>query len=408
MLARIGTGSVREPGRNLRDMVGEKSAEGSGRATGERNRDSVWSADPSTVTSQHRVGAKRRFIAMLVAAVLVGSMAGWASPVAASNLSQASVSSPLAWLWANEPTTDSYSPDARYSFNSTGAENTVTRNGAGDYTANFPGVGQEAGTFLVTGQGDAASCTIANWVLTDADMAVNVLCFDATGAAVDSGFSAFYNIPTGDRTGAYLWANEPTTDSYSPDARYSFNSTGAENTVTRTAVGEYTATLPGVGVEAGGFQVTGQGDATSCTIANWVLNGADMDVNVRCFGAGGAAIDSGFLVTYGTAIFETPGAYLWANEPTSDSYTPDTRYQGSAFTTENTVTRTAVGEYTATLLGVGEETGHFQVTGQGDAVSCTITNWVLNGADMDVNVRCYGADGAAIDSGFLVSYNKAA
>ena len=60
-------------------------------------------------------------------------------------------------------------------------------------------------------------CTIANWVLTDADMAVNVLCFDEKGAAKDSGFSAFYYIPAGDRTGAYAARpKQADSDSYTP------------------------------------------------------------------------------------------------------------------------------------------------------------------------------------------------
>ena len=175
--------------------------------------------------------------------------------------------------------------------------------------------------------------------------------------------------------------------------------------MTRTAVGEYSANLPGVGVEAGNFQVTGQGAATSCTIANWVLTDANMAVNVRCFGADGAAADSSFIVTYGTAIFETPAPYLSSNNPTSDTSTPDSRYPGSTSGAENTVTRTDVGTYTATLTGVDREAGNYQITGQGDAASCTITRWVLTGEDLTVDVRCYAAGGDAVDSGFSLSYN---
>lgn len=62
----------------------------------------------------------------------------------------------------------------------------ATPNGVGDYTATFPGVSQEAGALLVTGQGEAASCTTARWVLDRAHMTV--------GAEIDSGFSVSYNV----------------------------------------------------------------------------------------------------------------------------------------------------------------------------------------------------------------------
>lgn len=132
-----------------------------------------------------------RMGAALLVAVLVGGLSAWMPARAAA---QTSTEGALAWLWSNEPETDAYSPDARYQFNSTGADNAVTRTAAGEYTATFPGVGKEEGVFQVTGQGEAASRTIARWVLDGEEMNVEVRCFAADGAAVDSGFLVSYNI----------------------------------------------------------------------------------------------------------------------------------------------------------------------------------------------------------------------
>lgn len=344
-------------------------------------------------------------MAFALVAMLVSGFAGLAMPGASA---QSAIESPMAWLWANEPESASYVPDTRYQFNTTGAENLAVRHDVGVYTAVFPGFTEETGVFLVTGQGAAASCTIARWVLDDVGMNLDVLCFDGAGAPVDSGYSAMYVIPTGDRTGGYVWSSNDFAENPAIDPRFSYNSSGAENSITRNGVGDYTATFPGVGSEGGNFQVTGQGPATSCTMTNWALAGADMSVNIRCYGAGGQMVDSGFVATYGTAIFETPGAFLATNDAALELAADDPLYQGNSYAAGNAVTRTDTGVYLATLTGAGQETGHFQVTGHGSAASCTVSYWEVNdSADLLVEVLCFGADGAMIDSGFSLAYNTA-
>jgi hypothetical protein len=68
---------------------------------------------------------------------------------------------------------------------------------------------------------------------------------------------------------AYLLADQPTSSSYTPPLAYQFNSSGATNTVVRTGVGAYTATLPFLAAYTGHVQVTAYGTGSErCKVVN--------------------------------------------------------------------------------------------------------------------------------------------
>jgi hypothetical protein len=102
--------------------------------------------------------------------------------------------------------------------------------------------------------------------------------------------------------------------------------------------------------------------------------------------------------------------YVWANIPSSAigvPYKPSSVYSFNAAvkTNVNTVTRTAVGTYSATCKGVGGANwgpgGHVQVTAYGgDSNYCKIQNWATGGADFTGSVRCYTHQGVAADTRF--------
>src|SRR5262249_22594154 len=50
------------------------------------------------------------------------------------------LSGKLAYVWADQPGSASYTPSTFYQFNSKGLTNTITRNGTGSYVVKFPGL----------------------------------------------------------------------------------------------------------------------------------------------------------------------------------------------------------------------------------------------------------------------------
>jgi hypothetical protein len=105
----------------------------------------------------------------------------------------------------------------------------------------------------------------------------------------------------------YVWANNPSTASYSPSSVYSYNANGkaAANVITRSSPGVYNVTCRGVGGAAlgggtgwgpgGHVQVTAYGgDSNYCKVVSWVTGGADFSAGVRCYTHAGALADTRF------------------------------------------------------------------------------------------------------------------
>lgn len=114
----------------------------------------------------------------------------------------------------------------------------------------------------------------------------------------------------GAATLCYVWANQPTTASYTPSAAYSYNLVGRANAnrVSRSSRGVYAVRCNGVGGGslfsgsgswgAGGHvQVTAYGgDSNHCKVVSWATGGRDFVGNVRCFNANGQLADSRFTL----------------------------------------------------------------------------------------------------------------
>jgi hypothetical protein len=209
---------------------------------------------------------------------------------------------------------------------------------------------------------------------------------------------------------AYLWANQPTAASYTPNLFYQLNSSGATNTVVRTGVGAYIASLPNLGAwipAAGIVHVTAYGVGTeTCKVAGWGPNGSTEQVYVQCFTRTGVPVDTYFTLTYARPISVAgPMAFLWANQPTAASYTPNLFYQFNSSGAANTVVRTGVGAYIASLPNLGAATGHVQVTAYGTGSErCKVANWSPSGSTQQVNVRCFTSTGTPVDTLFTMTY----
>jgi hypothetical protein len=328
-----------------------------------------------------------------------------------------------AYLWADQPFTASYAPNRIYQRNSSGAVNTVTRAGIGQYQAQLPNLGADAGTVHVTAYGSSThTCKVSSWGPVGSDQRVNVRCFNLSGTLDDTLFTLSYTNPiTPDGTMAYLWADQAAVTlqtPYTPLLPWQFNSTGAPNSVTRTGIGAYTASLPNVGSWSGHVQVTPYGTGSErCKVSNWNPVGSTLEVRVLCFASTGTPANSRFTLTYViansligaaaqfSALPSESGAYVWANEATSAFYVPNANYQWDDFSVlpgQITVSRAVKGSYTVDFTNHSLDWGHVQVTGYGAGSEyCKVAWW--NNTDR-VQVRCFDSSGQPADTRFTVSF----
>jgi hypothetical protein len=311
---------------------------------------------------------------------------------------------------ANKPTAASYRPSSKYSANSTGARNTIVRNGTGDYVVTFPGlaaISANGGTVDVTGYATNGSCDVAEWLTVGSAVSATILCFAPGGTAQDSEFDVVF-ASAGTSTPSnlsYLWADQPTSASYTPNSVYQFNSGGSTDTITRISTGHYTVAIPDIGLNAGTVKVSAYGDeGVSCDVGGWG-GSPTLDVSVLCTHVSGSPVDSYYSMTWvndSSLLAATTGdwGYVWANEPTTSSYTPDPSYQSNSSGATNTVARSGVGVYEVDFPNLGKKKGDVQVTGYGSGAVCNFSGWTGSAVD----VSCYNAAGAPEDSDFTVQY----
>ncbi len=318
-----------------------------------------------------------------------------------------------AYVWADDFTAESYTPNESYQYNSTGELNTITRTDVGVYSVFLPGMVKEAQTQVSTLSENGELCRIASQAGGKV-LEVVINCIAIGGDPVDIGFFVLNYRGTAGATSAYLWANDSAAETYTPDERYQFNSGGELNTIARTDAGTYTVTLPGQGAESGNFQIsaTNSGPGVACAIRRWEITGENAKlVEVNCFDSTGARVDSNFSLAYVDAndanlATQTTGAFLQADHASAkELYTPGQNYQFSTAGVPGTSQWREIGAYTVTLPDVGQELGNFQVTAfEYPVAACSIPRWVLNGTNYEIDVICFNADGELADSIFTLSY----
>jgi hypothetical protein len=321
-----------------------------------------------------------------------------------------------AFVWAHDPTAASYVPSAGYQWNSTNrwsAVNTVTRSGVGSYTVLLPGLGASSGTVLVTAYGSTKDyCKVGSWGPSGSAQAIYVRCYNSAGQLADSQYTLSYSNGNGGKSRGYVWADQPSSASYTPYGAYQGNSSGATNRITRSGVGAYQVIFPNLGASAGHVQVTAYGYGSErCKVTGWSPSGADQSVGVRCHTAAGAAVDTYFTATYvrdSNVLGESvccnsdgnPTAYAWASQPTTASYTPAAAYHFPGWAA-STITRTGTGSYQF-KTPVGLDNGNVQVTAYGSGSEyCKVVYW---NSSEGVRVQCYTATGNPVDTNFDVSF----
>lgn len=252
---------------------------------------------------------------------------------------------------------------------------------------------------------------------------------NAAGQSVDGDFSMVYRTggsPTA-RT-AYVWADEANSASWTlpiwtPDSLYSFNGNRAPITIRRISVGRYDVNLPGlatIGATRGHVQVSSYGFSRA-QVSTWYSQGTtgpDMVVEVRTFDFNGTPSDKEFLLSYTeTAAAQAPhlgsGAFLFANNSLSPSYTPDPLLSGSnganGPAAPITITRLGLGRYDVLLPAHLDVLG-VPIVGMLGATPgvARVRDWAAApGGATKVSVECTDINFNLINSVFLLQFTSA-
>ena len=339
-------------------------------------------------------------------------------PAQAETTEQKAVGDLEGWAYFDGTTLPAYR-----SYNSTGATNSVFRVFAGRYNVTFPGLGAAGieGNVQVTAAGGGNErCTINDWFESSGNIDVDVGCHTPAGDWSDSPFVvSFVKLPGGaalSADGAYL-RTDPGGAALSPGFQW-----GAPITESHPATGQYQITLGGVSSLGGTVVVTTYGWSRAyCKPANWVVDGADTKINVRCFDPGGAATDTGFSLRYIRHTRDSrfgSGGFVWANQPTALDYIPSPIYQENRLASEcgdhfftNNAHRVAKGRYQITYPSQMVDvppSGAALVTAYGSGNEyCKLTNWEapssIPGA-VRIGTRCFDATGSLVDTRFTEVY----
>jgi hypothetical protein len=232
---------------------------------------------------------------------------------------------------------------------------------------------------------------------------------------VDSTFDATYVRTTGKhpfRFG-YVWANAPTSAMYTPSRSYQYNSKGAVNKVKRLGTGIYDVRFPKLQPAGGTFKVTAYGNDTNrCNIGSWGPNAGNtrMDVSVYCTTPAGNPVDSLYTITFANKKSSLlgvvgPTGYVWANDPTSASYSPSSTYQYDSAGGSITITRSSAGQYDVTIPTLGQNNGDVQVTSYGGgSATCQVVGWGTNGSSQQIAVDCFDTSGVLVDTQYVLQY----
>jgi hypothetical protein len=319
------------------------------------------------------------------------------------------------YVWAHDGSAPNYVPSPAYQFNSKGFTNTIDRLGTGSYLVKFPGLGVSGGMAHVTAYGSSGeSCKVQSWVPSGTLQRVWVRCFDSGGRPIDTRFAAsFVRSVAGTGRLAHLWADQASSPSYTPSPTYQFNSTGSLNTIVRSGVGVYNAILTDLADTGGNVKVTAYGTGSeTCKVQGWGPSGANIRAVVRCFSTTGAPVDTRFTLTYAkslgiTGIPGTKAGYVLADQPASPSYTPLASHQFNFLGGSNTVSRSAVGQYTVNMPSLAAISGNVQVNSVGiNSRECKVAYWVPSGPDLSIGVRCFTTGGAPADSKFVATFTR--
>jgi hypothetical protein len=313
------------------------------------------------------------------------------------------------YVWANSPTSPSYTPNTAFSFNRSGKGITITRQGVGAYTVRFAGLSALLGTkstVRVTGYGaDDSYCKPATQKL-QSDV-IKIKCLDG-GRPIDAFYTIYVTGKFGDL--AFAYASNPTGTDYAPPGSASFNPVGAIR-VFRRGVGSYQVKFAGFGsklISNGGHpQAVAIGTGGQYCLINGWGGKPDLLVTVFCFSRDGASKDVKFNV-----FFATPNpnlAYALVDQRSTTSSPPNSFFRFNPSGGSVTSTRVERGRYTVSWSGLALlDGGDVQVTALdagGTRVVCKVEGWSSLFSAPTARVRCFDpATDTLLDAVFNIMY----
>jgi hypothetical protein len=212
---------------------------------------------------------------------------------------------PLAYLYANSPTTANYPAEAPYSINSAGGTNSIHRNGPGSYTVTIGGIHATGGNAQVSAAGQYGFvCNVASVAVQSTSTKIGVICRNSSGAATDTTFTLVYTKGEGLKGHGqgkvtYLVGNQPTAHSYAPASSTRFATPAGTPKITRASTGVYNVTLPSMPEGGAAFvSAFGTSDKIRCTIGSIRTTSTPQQVQVRCTTFAGVAKDAKFTLSY--------------------------------------------------------------------------------------------------------------
>ncbi|MEZ6038515.1 MAG: hypothetical protein R3F29_13625 [Planctomycetota bacterium] len=333
-----------------------------------------------------------------------------------------------AWAWVNPPASGgTFTPAAAWRYSSSGSVITVTRDPvqANVFTVTVPNITAVSGGVVhATAHGGNHTAVVSNWQRSGTDILARISLFTPTGApANNANFSFSYRFEgPDDARQAHLWANQPSSASYTPAATWLWNGNRADPTITRTSTGNYRVVLPGLASptgspERGHVQVTPFGASlVRASVLSWGNSGADKIVYVRTYAAGGVQADVPFVLSYNESAAPIDpaigsGAHVYAGFPTDPLYVPDALYTDSNGRMgpheQETVRRLGLGQYVVNLPDVaGSSSSNAQLTPYSlDGHYASIVYWGGDGCGgTDVRIDTFDAAGNPDDARFNLLY----
>lgn len=309
-------------------------------------------------------------------------------------------------------TSGTFTTEREHTYNPTSKPVTVRTVNTGVYEVRFGGLGwSQRGNAIVNAfESPAVRCHAASWGADGDDLLVGVRCYDRAANLAAGKFAVWYaagGTPSGRPGLAYL-RSDSASASHTPSSAAQYSSAGGTHTVTRNGVGQYSVILANQAVFGGTVAVSAFGAAAgACSVASFYPVGANLQVDVRCFGGTGEAADRRFALRF---LSTEPGAstdlqYVWAEQPTAASYAPSAWYQSTSQANGPArITRAGAGHYVvrfpATVAAYSVAVATPYGTG---AVDCQTSSLTGASGNADVRVRCYDAAGRGADAMFTLA-----
>lgn len=328
-------------------------------------------------------------------------------------------------VWLDDPERpldEEYPSDAGYRI---GVQH-VKRVDVGLYAVVLSSHGLPSLAFATAYGTDATRCKVQTLTVTGLGLfgVVGVKCHSANGQPQNSRFvvSAWTSDQfTGRAAGGHVDASGAVLSS--------FNALQGTVNVSKPSPGQYRIRLGNLGAaqRGGTVQVGANGDNTRhCKVVRWGSDGNDRTIDVACFATNSdAATDTEFTFMYDEEIIAQHGrgAYAWANDATSASYSPHTFFtfmRGPSETASSTsatgsLMANETGRYKMTYHGLSEDVSwkaYLFVGAYGSGSEyCKIRNWSRAGncqtnCDIEAQTLCFDKAGSRKNTRYVQTWGS--